>query len=211
MSLASVQSRIDQILAMRVAGPPAPAVAAPAATAAAANGSFAAQLAQLTAATGGGGATAVAQLPAATAGSGGGPYAAEIAAAARRYGVEPALIRAVIRQESGFRADATSSAGAGGLMQLMPATARGLGVTDVYDPAQNIDGGTRYLRQMLDRFGGDVRLALAGYNAGPGAVAQYGGVPPYTETQNYVQRVLALLEQERAARPITTTTTGGAA
>jgi soluble lytic murein transglycosylase-like protein len=118
-------------------------------------------------------------------------YDAEIGAAASKYGVDPALVRALIAQESGFDPTATSPAGAQGLMQLMPATARGFGVTDPYDPAQSIDAGTRYLGGQLDRFGGDVRLALAAYNAGPGAVERFGGVPPYAETQRYVENVLA--------------------
>jgi len=123
--------------------------------------------------------------------AGAAPYAADIQAASQKYGVPAALIEAVIQQESGFNPSAQSGAGAGGLMQLMPSTASGLGVTNVYDPAQSIDGGTHYLRDQLDRFGGNVQLALAAYNAGPGAVASYGGVPPYPETQSYVSDVLA--------------------
>lgn len=126
------------------------------------------------------------------------PYGAEIDAAAARYGIDPALLKGLIRQESGFDPAARSGAGAVGLTQLMPSTAATLGV-DPADPAQAIDGGARYLKQQLDRFGGDAPKALAAYNAGPGAVARFGGVPPYAETQTYVQRVLAYAEQYRAA------------
>ena len=108
--------------------------------------------------------------------------------AGARYGVDPALLKAVAWTESNFRPDAVSHAGAQGLMQIMPGTAEGLGV-DPLDPPQAVDGAARYLRQQLDRFG-DVRLALAAYNAGPGAVEQHGGVPPYEETIGYVAKVV---------------------
>jgi soluble lytic murein transglycosylase-like protein len=127
--------------------------------------------------------------------AGSGRFASEIQSAASKYAVDPALISAVVQQESGFNPNAQSPAGAAGLMQLMPETARGLGVTNPFDPAQAIDGGTRYLRDQLDAFGGDVSLALAAYNAGPGAVKRYGGVPPYAETQNYVRSILAKVQQ----------------
>lgn len=111
--------------------------------------------------------------------------------------VDPALIKSVIANESSFNANATSATGAQGLMQLMPETAASLGVRNPYDPAQNVAGGTRYLRSLLDRFKGDTRLAVAAYNAGPGAVEKYGDVPPYAETQNYVQNVLGSLDRYR--------------
>jgi soluble lytic murein transglycosylase-like protein len=119
------------------------------------------------------------------------PFGAEIDAAAARNGIDPALLKGLVSQESGFDPSARSGAGAVGLTQLMPGTAAGLGVTDPTDPVQSLEGGAKYLRQQLDRFGGDQRLALAAYNAGPGAVQRFGGVPPYRETQNYVSSVLA--------------------
>ena len=113
--------------------------------------------------------------------------------AAEKYGVSPDLVKAIATAESNMNQDVVSEAGAIGVMQLMPSTAAGLGV-DPYDRVQNIDGGTRYLKQMLDTFGGNVRHAVAAYNAGPGAVSKYGGVPPYGETKNYVGKVMDMLK-----------------
>lgn len=125
------------------------------------------------------------------------PYAEIVLAAAQRHGVDPLLVHAVIETESAYRADAISSQGALGLMQLMPATVEDLGVDDPYDPATNIDAGTRYLRSLLDKFG--TRGALAAYNAGEAAVRRFNGVPPYRETRYFVGRVLALFDAHRDA------------
>lgn len=118
-------------------------------------------------------------------------FAPLIQQAAHKYGVDPDLVTAVIEAESSFNPRAVSRVGAQGLMQLMPATARALGVENPFDPAQNIEGGTKYLRQLLDQFGSNEALAVAAYNAGPHAVKKYGyNIPPYKETQNYVKRVM---------------------
>jgi soluble lytic murein transglycosylase-like protein len=129
------------------------------------------------------GATGLSELPASV------PYGAEITAAAKRNGLDPALLAGLVKQESGFNANARSGAGAQGLTQLMPSTASGLGVHNPLDPAQSLEGGAKYLAQQLKAFDGDVARALAAYNAGPGAVQRFGGVPPYAETQNYVRAV----------------------
>ncbi|NWO04186.1 MAG: lytic transglycosylase domain-containing protein [Alteromonadaceae bacterium] len=127
-----------------------------------------------------------------------GTYREEITTAAKEYDVDPALVRAIIHAESAFDPDATSPVGAQGLMQLMPGTAKELGVSRPFEARENIRGGANYLSQMLDRFGGDIRLATAAYNAGPGAVSRYKGVPPYAETKAYVNRV-GILHQRYAA------------
>ena len=126
-------------------------------------------------------------------------YQQEIASAAHEFGVDEALVRAVIHAESAFNPTALSRAGAQGLMQLMPATASRFNVGDAFDAAQNIRGGVRYLAWLLQRFHGDISMAAAGYNAGEGAVQRYQGIPPYPETQRYSQRVAVLAERYRQA------------
>lgn len=129
------------------------------------------------------------------------PFAAQIEAAAGRHGIDPALLAGLIKAESNFDPSAGSPAGAQGLTQLMPGTARSLGVTDPLDPEQSIEGGARYLSEQLRAFGGNAELALAAYNAGPGAVEQHGGIPPYPETQAYVTRVLGYAAELGSAGP----------
>lgn len=126
-------------------------------------------------------------------------FSAEISQASERHTVEESLIRAIIHAESAYQPDARSPKGAQGLMQLMPATQAELAVPDPYDPSHNIDGGTLYLAQMLETFQGDVELAAAAYNAGPNAILNHGGVPPYEETREYVRRVKILYRRYRGA------------
>jgi len=142
-----------------------------------------------------------------TAGSGeSGEYESLIEQAAARNGLDPAVLHGLIEQESGFDPSATSSAGASGLTQLMPGTASSLGVANPLDPAESIEGGARYLGQLMTQFGGNTEDALAAYNAGPGAVQQYGGIPPYAETQSYVSKVLGYAEAYRQSHPATVST-----
>jgi soluble lytic murein transglycosylase-like protein len=122
-----------------------------------------------------------------------------VANIARRHDVEPSLVDSVIRVESNYNPNAVSSAGAMGLMQLIPSTARRFGVNNTFHPEQNIEGGVRYLKYLMQLYNGDERLALAAYNAGEGAVAKYKGIPPYPETQNYVYQVGKKLGQSREA------------
>jgi soluble lytic murein transglycosylase-like protein len=175
MSIDNAVARVGELSVMLRLAPVAPPTTATPST------SFNAQLASAMA-------PASAATPAATGATT--PFATEISEAAARNGVDPALLTGLIRAESNFDPNATSPAGAQGLTQLMPGTAASLGVTNPLDPAQAIEGGAKYLRQQLDRFGGDASKALAAYNAGPGAVERFGGVPPYAETQAYVRKVL---------------------
>jgi cell wall-associated NlpC family hydrolase len=125
-------------------------------------------------------------------------YDSLIQQAARDQGVDPALLKGLVQAESGFNPTSVSSVGAQGLAQLMPDTAKGLGVTNPFDPLQSLEGGARFLAGALKRFGGNEQLALAAYNAGPGAVERYGGIPPFAETQAYVPRVLGYANEYRA-------------
>jgi soluble lytic murein transglycosylase-like protein len=136
----------------------------------------------------------VGSYSATSAGSSTSQFAGMIEQAAEKYNVNPKLINAVIKAESGYNPSVVSSCGAVGLMQLMPGTAKSLGVADSYNPAENIDGGVKFLSQLLNHYNGDVEKAVAAYNAGPGAVDKYGGIPPYRETQVYVQRVLGYMD-----------------
>ena len=122
-----------------------------------------------------------------------------ISRVSQKHGVDEKLVNALVNQESGFNPNAKSRVGAMGLMQLMPATAQGLGVTNAYDAEQNIEGGTKYLKGLMDRFGNDKQLALAAYNAGPGAVDKYDGVPPYKETQNYINAIMGTYNKVKEA------------
>ncbi len=207
MSVDVAVARVAQLEAMLGLSPAGAPVSTPQTTGTTpgTSSSFAAQLASVAGATPAS-ATATAAPAAGTTATGAAtpgantPYATEIDAAAKKYNVDPALLRGLIRQESNFNPNAGSPAGARGLTQLMPGTAAALGV-DPSVPAQAIEGGAKYLRQQLDEFGGDPAKALAAYNAGPGAVQRYGGIPPFAETQNYVRKVLAYAAEYRQAAP----------
>jgi soluble lytic murein transglycosylase-like protein len=216
MSIEAVMSRIGQLQSML--GASTPAAAAPTSS----STSFSSALASATGSTGTSNASLASlasplgtQAASATSTSSslpaGTPYAAEITAAAQANGLDPALLAGLIKQESGFNPNAGSGAGARGLTQLMPGTAAGLGVSNVLDPAQSINGGAKYLKQQLEAFGGDTAKALAAYNAGPGAVQRFGGIPPYSETQNYVRIVQANAAAYRAGTTTTTPSPSGSA
>jgi soluble lytic murein transglycosylase-like protein len=172
-------------------------------------GDFAAALQAATAADASSPATAQSEGLAGAAGDGG-EYDSVIEQASERYGIDPAVLHGLIQQESGFDPSAQSSAGASGLTQLMPGTASSMGVANPLNPTESIEGGARYLSQLMSQFGGNTEDALAAYNAGPGAVQQYGGIPPYAETQSYVSKVLGYAETYRQTHP-TSISAGGLA
>jgi soluble lytic murein transglycosylase-like protein len=196
--VAQLQALVEQTRQAATGAVPTPPTTAGAAPASSGSPAFAQALQS---------ATAAAATPAAAQGSSGSsqstPYDALIAQAAQRYGLDPAVLHGLIQQESGFDPNSQSSAGASGLTQLMPGTASSMGVANPLNPAESIEGGARYLSQMMSKFGGNTTDALAAYNAGPGAVQQYGGVPPYAETQSYVSKVLGYAESYRQANPAT--------
>jgi soluble lytic murein transglycosylase-like protein len=192
VSVEAAVARVSEIQALLAqAGGAQPVEAKPAAAT-----SFQAQLQQAGATQ-----TAATSAPATAGGPVDGQFSELINAAAQKHGLDPALLKALIRQESDFDPNAKSPAGAAGLTQLMPGTAAALGVTNPLDPAQAIEGGAKYLAQQLKAFDGDVRKALAAYNAGPGAVQRYGGIPPYAETQNYVRSVMDFADEYRRQSP----------
>jgi soluble lytic murein transglycosylase-like protein len=208
VSVDGAVARVAQLEAMLGLSPAGAPVGTPQTGTTPGSSDFAARLASVSGTTqpnAAASATTGASVPKGTSGTSGAatPYAAEIDAAAAKYNVDPALLRGLIRQESNFNPNAGSPAGARGLTQLMPGTAAALGV-DPSVPAQAIEGGAKYLRQQLDKFGNDPAKALAAYNAGPGAVQRYGGIPPYAETQNYVRKVLAYAAEYRQAAPAAT-------
>jgi soluble lytic murein transglycosylase-like protein len=165
----------------------------------------AATTADLASASGSYGGAAQSALSTAAGGEAGGQYESLVDQAAERNGLDPAVLHGLIQQESGFDSSATSSAGASGLTQLMPGTASSLGVANPTNPSESIEGGARYLGQLMSKFGGNTEDALAAYNAGPGAVQEYGGVPPYSETQSYVSKVLGYAEAYRQSHPTNAT------
>jgi soluble lytic murein transglycosylase-like protein len=194
-ALARVRELQGLIAQTRAVSAGAPTVSGASAPAPAGSTAFAAALQAATAGTPATGGAASAE------GSGATRYDAMIEQSALRNGVDPAILHGLIQQESGFDPNSRSSAGASGLTQLMPGTASSLGVSNPLDPAQSIEGGARYLSQMLGQFQGNTSEALAAYNAGPGAVRQYGGIPPYPETQSYVSKVLGYAEGYRREHP----------
>ncbi|MGO9490149.1 MAG: lytic transglycosylase domain-containing protein [Solirubrobacteraceae bacterium] len=195
----AISARIRQIEAMiEEARDGALGLSASSAASASSSTSFASALQSAGA---GASATAAAYQPESS--TSGGEYKALIAQAAQRNGIEPAVLHGLIEQESGFDPSSQSSAGAMGLTQLMPGTASSLGVANPLDPAESIEGGARYLGKLMREFAGNTTDALAAYNAGPAAVSQHGGVPPYPETEAYVSKVLAYAEAFRQTHPAT--------